>query len=97
MQLISLLVWLGLLFLLATIVNYFAKRPLLNPWSWLAGSYAFLYFLGLLIGFARSAPHLAFVAGSYLPITLLAVAIGVWRAPKWRKAKLAVTGDQTLT
>ena len=89
MQLVSLLVWLGLLFLLAAVVNYFAKRPFLNPWSWLAGSYAFLYILGLFIGFARSAPHLAYIAGSYLPITLLAVAIGVWRAPKWRNAKLA--------
>jgi hypothetical protein len=89
MQLVALLVWIALLFLLAAVVNYFAKRPLLNPWAWLAGSYAFFYILGLFVGFARNAPNLAYVAGAFLPITLLAVAIGIWRAPKWRNAKLA--------
>lgn len=96
MQILSLLIWLVLLLLLAKIVNYIAKRPLLNPWLWLAASYALFYILGLFIGFARGTPNLAYTAGFFLPITVLAVAIGMWRAPKWRAAKLALQGHSEV-
>ncbi|WP_143132981.1 hypothetical protein [Pseudoduganella namucuonensis] len=94
MQIFSLLIWLALLFIFAKIVNYFAKRPMLNPWIWLAASYALFYILGLFLGLARNAPNLAYTAGSFLPITLLAVVIGIWRAPKWHAAQLALPRNE---
>jgi hypothetical protein len=90
MQIFALIIWLALLFLLAKIVNRLAKRPVFNPWIWLAASYGFSYILGLFLGLARHAPNLAYVAGSFFPITLLAVAMGIWRAPKWQAAQLAL-------
>ncbi|WP_444844265.1 hypothetical protein [Duganella caerulea] len=94
MQIFALLVWLALLFVVAKIVNYFAKRPMFNPWHWLAGSYAFLYTMGIFVGLARNATNLAYIAGSFLPITLVAVTIGIWRAPKWRARQLAFSSAE---
>ena len=94
MHIPSLLIWLGLLFLLAKIVNHFAKRPLVNPWVWLAASYGIFYIFGLFVGFARSTPDLAYIAGSFLPITILAVALGIWRAPKWQAAELKLRDER---
>ncbi|MED5612930.1 hypothetical protein [Janthinobacterium sp. P210005] len=96
MQIISLIIWLGLLFTSAKIVNYFAKRPMLNPWVWLAASYALFYILGLFFGLARHAPNLAYTSGYFLPITFLAVVIGIWRAPKWRAAQLALPRNEAV-
>jgi hypothetical protein len=89
MQVFALCVWIALMFGVAAGVNFFAKRPLMNPWVGVAGSYGLLYLLGLFVGLVRSAPNLAYVAGSFLPITIIAIALGLWRAPKWRAAKEA--------
>lgn len=89
MQLIGFLIWLGLIFLLATIVNAIAKRPLMNPWIWFAGSYALCFILGIVIGVSRNVPHLAYNIGYYLPVAAVAVGLGLWRGPKWREARLA--------
>lgn len=87
MQIFGFLIWLALMFGVAVGVNFFAKRPLMNPWIWFAASYGLSYVVGLFIGLARNSPNLAYVAGTFLPITILAAALGVWRAPKWRVAK----------
>jgi hypothetical protein len=89
MQVFALSVWIALMFGVTAAVNFFAKRPLMNPWVGLAGSYGLLYTLGLFVGLVRSAPNLAYVAGSFLPITVIAIALGLWRAPKWRVSKEA--------
>jgi hypothetical protein len=92
MQVMALLVWLGLAFLVAKVVNVMTKRPVMNPWAWFAASYAVLYVVGIAIGASRGNQDLAYLAGYYLPITALAVALGIWRAPKWR-VKNANTGQ----
>ena len=84
MQLAAMFVWLALSYGLAKLVNLIAKRPLMNPWSWFGSSYALLYALALVVGLARNTPNFAYLAGYYLPITLVAVVLAVWRAPKWR-------------
>lgn len=89
MQVFAFLVWLALMFGVAACVNFLAKRPLLNPWLLFAGSYGLFYLLGLFVGLARNAPNLAYAAGSFLPITIVAIALGLWRSPKWRAAKEA--------
>jgi hypothetical protein len=61
---------------------------MMNPWIWLTVTYAFSYVFGLLFGHVRGAQNIAHVAGSFLPITVFAVIIGIWRAPKWQDAKL---------
>lgn len=86
MSLLGFLFWVLVLLALAKITNFFAKRPVFNPWSWLAGAYAFGYILGIAVGVIQQAPNLAYVAGRFLPLTLLAVGLGLWRAPKWRLA-----------
>lgn len=88
MQIFALLVWLGIFFLIAKFVNFIAKRQAMNPWTWFAASYAILYIIGLFIGAIRGSPNLAYVAGSFLPITAIAVALGIWRAPKWQDAQV---------
>jgi hypothetical protein len=84
MQVMALLVWLGLAFLVAKVVNFMTRRPVMNPWTWFAASYAALYIVGIAIGASRGNQDIAYLAGSFLPITALAVALGIWRAPKWR-------------
>jgi hypothetical protein len=41
----------------------------------------------LVVGLARNTPNFAYLAGYYLPVTLVAVVLGVWRAPKWQAAQ----------
>lgn len=82
MQIVALLFWLALCFLIAKIVNFLAKRPVMNPWFWFGASYGVLYVIGLALGLARGNPNLAYIAGSFLPITAIAVGLSVWRAPK---------------
>ena len=84
MQIFGLLFWLILYLLFAKIVNFLAKRPLMNPWLWFGASYAVFYGLGLVLGMATHVPNLASRAGDYFLIVLIAVVLGVWRAPKWR-------------
>jgi heme A synthase len=95
MQIFALLVWLALCFLIAKLVNFFAKRPAMNPWKWFAGSYAVLYIFGLVIGAVRGNPNLAYVAGSFFPITAIAVVLGIWRAPKWQDAQAVNQPEQS--
>jgi len=85
-QVLALLVWLLLMFVGAAVVNYFAKRPLANPWLWLAATYAGALGLGVVIGLVRGTPQLGYRMGTFIPITVVAVVLGVWRAPKWRAA-----------
>jgi hypothetical protein len=66
----------------------------MNPWLWFGASYAVLYVIGLIIGATRGAPDLAYRAGYYFPITILAVVLGVWRAPKWKDVHESEQSDQ---
>ena len=84
MQIIALVFWLGLTFLVSKCVNFLAKRPIMNPWTWFAASYAISYIVGIAVGAVRGNPNLAYIAGSFFPITVLAVGLGMWQAPKWR-------------
>ena len=62
----------------------------MNPWTWFAASYAGTYVIGIAIGVVRGNPNLGYIAGSYFLITVTAVALGVWRAPKWRAAQAKI-------
>ena len=84
MQVVARLFWLGLFLLIAKAVNALARRPMMNPWLWFGASYAVMYAAGIAVGLANNNPNLAYLAGSYMPITLIAVCLGLWRAPKWR-------------
>jgi len=53
-----------------------------------AASYGVLYVLSIVIGVARGNQNFAYLAGYYLPVTSVAIALGVWRAPKWRANNL---------
>jgi len=86
MQIAALLIWLVLSFAIAKLVNLVAKRPIMNPWLWFAASYGVLYVIGFILGAARGAPNLAYLAGYYLPITAVGVVWGLWKSPKWRAA-----------
>jgi hypothetical protein len=89
------LFWLALCFLVATVINLITKRPTMNPWLWFAGSYLVFYALGLAVGFIRGNPNLAYTAGYFLPLVIIAVGLGFWRAPKWRKAKSNIPAGQS--
>lgn len=93
MQIVALLFWLALCFLIAKIVNFLAKRPVMNPWFWFRTS---LYVIGLALGLARGNPNLAYIAGSFLPITTLAVGLGIWRAPKWKASHANPSASLTV-
>jgi len=89
--------WLAFFFLVSKGVNYFSRRPAMNPWSWFAGSYAVGYLLRLVAGVVRGSPGLADSALSYLPITITAIAIGVNEAPKWRAMQASVWTSQSAS
>lgn len=86
MQIAAMLLWLGLFYGVAKVVNQVTKRPAMNPWTWFAASYGVLYAIGLVIGLVRNTPNFSYIAGYYLPAVLVALALGLWRAPKWRAA-----------
>lgn len=84
MQILGLALWLLPFLLLARIINYIAKRPVMNPWLWFGSSYVVLYVAGLIYGFATNAPNIAYLAGYYFPITAIAAAVGLFAGRRWR-------------
>jgi hypothetical protein len=84
MEILGVFLWLGLFFLFAFVINRLMKRPLINPWLWSGMSYAVIYLACLFYGFIRDIPNFAYVAGSYLPATVIAFGLGLWQARKWR-------------
>ena len=84
-QVVALVLWLGFFFAIAALVNLVVRRPLMNPWWWFGGGYAAAYAVDLYIGLMR--PDLSSAYTAYFPITLGAIGLCAWRAPKWRAAK----------
>lgn len=74
--------------LIAKVVNALMKRPAMNPWYWFAGFYGIGYLIGIFVGLAKSSPNLAYAAGQFAPITLIAVGLGIWRGRIWKAARI---------
>lgn len=85
MLLAGLLFWLGICWLIGTVVNKLAGRPLMNWLAWYGYSYLFSLGALILVSMFSNVPNAAYLIGQYLVLFGLPGCIGVYLSVGWRK------------